>query len=230
MTRIAPIGTSRVFLPIRNLQKRGVARLIAARNYGYVHSSAEALQLARYMVGDIENIPPDLFPMVATLAPDAPRLAVRPARPDVYLVEISSRRALKHPSGWYLQANLMRERALDAETVSISNPEMKSHMTRIVELLGKDKVCFVTHINGEAADGGTITPRERLIASTTEIAGSLGVPVINPTELLADHEQRDLLSEDGSYLNYYNDDAVEVVGDFYLRKLQGFGWNRPLAA
>lgn len=230
LTRIAPIGTCRVFLPIRSLQQRNLARLIAARNYGYVHSPAEALQQARFMTGKIFSIPEHLFPKIATVSPDTPRVSAAPFRPDVYLVEISSRKAFKDQSGWYLQTNLLRGKDHDAEVVNFPNPLLRDHMEQIVDLLGYDRVCFVTHINGTAADGNTLPARTSLIDGITEAADGLGVPVINPTELLASHAQRDLLEKDGEDLNHYREGATDIVADFYLRKLQDLGWIKAAAA
>lgn len=229
-TRIAPIGTYRVFKPIRDLQQRNLARLNVARNYGYVHSAAEVLQQARFMTGDVDSIPEKLFPMIATVDADAPRLAARHFRPDVYLVEISSRKAFKDASGWYLQANLLQDKDHDAEVVNITDKPLKDYMTQITDLLGAKRVCFVTHIDAVAADGSTLPFRSSLIEAVTKIAGDLGVPVIDPTELLEYYEQRDLLDRDGEDLNHYRADATAIVGDFYLQKLKDLGWFKAAAA
>lgn len=230
LTRISPIGTCRVFLPIRNLQQRGVARLIAARNYGYVHSAPEVLQQARFMTSEVENIPENLFPVIATVAADAPRLAARLFQPDVYLVEISSRRAFKDASGWYLQFNLLQDKDHEAEFVSITNKPLKDYMTQITDLLGASRVCFVTHINAVATNGAPLPARSSLIEAVTHIGGDLGVPVIDPTELLDMFAQRDLLKKDGTDLNHYSEAATEIVGDFYLQKLQELGMSKAVAA
>ena len=230
LTRIAPIGTCRVFLPIRNLQQRNLARLIGVRNYGYVHTPAEALQQARFITGELESIPEHLFPMIATVAPDTPRLTVDPFRPDVYLVEVSSRKAFKDASGWYLQANLLRGKDYDAEVVNFTNAPLKECMAQITDLLGADRVCFVTHINAAATDGNPLPARASLIEGITEISQNLGVPVINPTELLESHAQPDLLDKDGEDLNHYREDMTTIIADFYLQKLRDLGWVKSAAA
>ncbi|MDF3604985.1 hypothetical protein PE067_01725 [Paracoccus sp. DMF-8] len=230
LTRIAPIGTYRVFKPVRDLQQRNLARLNVARNYGYVHSAAEALQQARFMTGDIDSIPKKLFPMIATVDADAPRLAARHFRPDVYLVEISSRKAFKDASGWYLQANLLKDKKHDAEVVNITNRPLKDYMKQITDLLGADRVCFVTHINAVGTNGETLPFRSSLIEAVTKIAADLDVPVIDPTELLESHAQRNLLDRDGEDLNHYHADATAIIGDFYLQKLKALGWSKATAA
>jgi len=86
---IAPIGSCRVSQPLRLAQEDYGFALNKTRNYGYCHSPAEAVQLARFMLGQATP-PKALWPLIArgvdydaTLATDH-----RPA--DLYVVELSS--------------------------------------------------------------------------------------------------------------------------------------------
>lgn len=105
MTRliIAPIGTCRLCTPLR----RGLARypitLAMGRNYGFVHTSAEALQQLRFMRSEI------LFPEAVTGLIFRSGTAGgsderQPTTVDLHLVEISSS---KHVTieGWPVQLN-----------------------------------------------------------------------------------------------------------------------------
>ncbi len=56
---IAPIGTCRIHTPLRDGVGRYPLKLQLGRNYGFVHTSAEALQQARFMYGE-RDIPADV--------------------------------------------------------------------------------------------------------------------------------------------------------------------------
>ena len=52
--RITPIGTCRIHTPLRRASARYPVSLDLRRNYGFVHTSAEALQLLRFLQGEKE--------------------------------------------------------------------------------------------------------------------------------------------------------------------------------
>src|SRR3546814_19774317 len=56
---IAPIGTCRIHTPLRDGAGRYPITLQLGRNYGFVHTTAEALQQARFMFGQAD-IPADV--------------------------------------------------------------------------------------------------------------------------------------------------------------------------
>ncbi len=96
---IAPIGTCRLNTPLRRGLGRFPIRLSLNRNFGFVHTSAEALQQLRFMRGEI------------TIPDDVGKLVFRTAMPtgfnhkphedaELYLVEISSAKLItlgNHP-------------------------------------------------------------------------------------------------------------------------------------
>lgn len=102
---IAPVGTCRIHTPLRRGAGRYPIRPVLARNYGFVHTSAEALQQLQFMFGTRE-IPADVRTL--TFRPGAARSFEKKAWPgaDLYLVEIASRKLLSvddHP----IQMNYM---------------------------------------------------------------------------------------------------------------------------
>lgn len=91
--RIAPVGTCRIHTPLRNGVSQYPITPILGRNYGFVHTSSEALQQLRFMFGKI-NIPVYIEKLI--FRPSIPaKFHEKPYVPaDLYMVEISSRKLL----------------------------------------------------------------------------------------------------------------------------------------
>src|SRR5690554_6450331 len=90
---IAPIGTCRIHTPLRDALGRYPIKLQLGRNYGFVHTVAEALQQARFMFGKAD-IPEDVQRLIfrPSNGAQARRGTHKPA--DLYMVELSSRKLL----------------------------------------------------------------------------------------------------------------------------------------
>ena len=90
---IAPIGTCRIHTPLRDAVGRYPIKLQLGRNYGFVHTAAEALQQARFMFGQ-SDIPADVQRLIfrPSNGEQARRGTHKPA--DLYVVELSSRKLL----------------------------------------------------------------------------------------------------------------------------------------
>lgn len=106
MFTVTPIGSCRITTPLRLGQDAHGLRLNMARTYGYCHSPAEAVQMARFLRGDCD-IPAELWPLVCrshdreTLTAQAPELS------DLYVVEIASAKELT-VDGVSIQLNYLR--------------------------------------------------------------------------------------------------------------------------
>ncbi|MDF8362975.1 hypothetical protein [Achromobacter anxifer] len=101
----APIGTCRIHTPLRDGVGRYPIKLQLGRNYGFVHTSAEALQQARFMFGQAE-IPADVQRVIfrPSNGEQALRGTHKPA--DLYVVELSSRKLLAI-DGYPIQSNYL---------------------------------------------------------------------------------------------------------------------------
>lgn len=89
MFRITPIGTCRIHTPLSRAVSRYPIELDLRRNYGFVHTSDEALQQLRYLQGDKE-FQQDVVPLVFRPG-DAEALGRQPWEPsDLHVIEISS--------------------------------------------------------------------------------------------------------------------------------------------
>ncbi|HCW20399.1 MAG TPA: hypothetical protein DHL02_21140, partial [Achromobacter sp.] len=99
----APIGTCRIHTPLRDAVGRYPIKLQLGRNYGFVHTSAEALQQARFMFGH-GDIPADVQRLIfrPSNGEQARRGTHKPA--DLYMVELSSRKLLTI-DGYPIQSN-----------------------------------------------------------------------------------------------------------------------------
>ncbi len=99
--------------------------------------------------------------------------------------------------------------------------DIEADMTRIVELLGKEKVVFVTHVNANTPDGPPIAIRQKLIQTVRAIAKRLGVPCYDPTALMREAGQINALENDGLDLAHYTTQFAErLCADLYKRHIR----------
>ncbi|OZI37897.1 hypothetical protein CAL29_05885 [Bordetella genomosp. 10] len=245
----APIGTCRIHTPLRDAVGRYPIKLQLGRNYGFVHTSAEALQQARFMYGK-QDIPADVQRLIfrPSNGDKARRGTHKPA--DLYMVELSSRKLLTI-DGYPIQSNyvaryfseffadrartrtfwsmavadqLAERRAwLEQEPVfkslpasdkdllarilkrDLSDDEIEGDMRQIADLLGKDKVVFVTHVNALTPDNVPIEQREQLIAAVSAAAQRIAVPCYDPTPVMNKIGQADAMEDGGLDLTHYTE-------------------------
>ncbi|WZB75626.1 hypothetical protein WJ972_05005 [Achromobacter insuavis] len=76
-------------------------------------------------------------------------------------------------------------------------------MHELVDLLGRDKVVFVTHVNAMTPDNVPIEQRAQLIAAVTASAQRIGVPCYDPTPLMNKIGQADAMEDGGLDLTHY---------------------------
>src|SRR5690606_9604828 len=257
---VAPIGTCRIHTPLRDALGRYPIKLQLGRNYGFVHTTAEALQQARFMFGQAD-IPADVQRVIfrPSNGEQARRGTHQPA--DLYMVELSSRKLLTI-DGFPIQSNYLvryfseffadrartrqywsmanadglaeRRAMLDQDPVFKSlnaddrdllarivkrdqtDEEIEQEMRQLVELLGRDKVVFVTHVNATTPDNVTIKQRAELIAAVTAAAQRIGVPCYDPTPLMNKIGQVDAMENGGLDLTHYSPVFAErLYTDWY---------------
>ncbi|HET8597087.1 MAG TPA: hypothetical protein VFM22_04940 [Castellaniella sp.] len=273
---IAPIGTCRIHTPLRDGAGRYPIRLQLGRNYGFVHTAAEALQQARFMFGRAD-IPADVQRLIfrPSNGGQARRGTHEPA--DLYMVELSSRKLLTI-DGSPIQSNYLvryfseffadrartrqfwsmasterlaeRRAILDGDPVFNSlnaddrdllarivrrdqaDEEVEQEMRQLVELLGRDKVVFVTHVNAMTPDNATIEQRAQLIAAVTAAAQSIGVPCYDPTPLMNKIGQAEAMEDGGLDLTHYTPLFAErLCTDWYKNFMRPrMGTSAPQAA
>ena len=93
MFSIAPIGSCRIATPLRLAKKDYGFTVNHDRNYGFCHTTAEAVQLMRFMRGELVP-PPEVWPMIARGVDRNEMLAESPPIADMYIVEVSSAKRL----------------------------------------------------------------------------------------------------------------------------------------
>jgi tetratricopeptide (TPR) repeat protein len=273
---IAPIGTCRIHTPLRDALGRYPIKLQLGRNYGFVHTAAEALQQAQFMFGQTD-IPADVQRLIfrPSNGEQARRGTHKPA--DLYMIELSSRKLLTI-DGFPIQSNYLvryfseffadrartrqfwsmanvqglaeRRALLDQDPVFKSlneddrdllarivrrdqtDEEIEQEMRRLVELLGKDKVVFVTHVNATTPDNVTIEQRAQLIAAITAAAQRIGVPCYDPTPLMNKIGQADAMEDGGLDLTHYTPVFAErLYTDWYKNFMRPrMGTSTPPAA
>jgi len=274
---IAPIGTCRIHTPLRDAVGRYPIKLQLGRNYGFVHTSGEALQQARFMFGQ-SDIPADVQRLIfrPSNGEQARRGTHKPA--DLYMVELSSRKLLTvdgHPIQsnylvryfseffadrartrmfWSLASNdrLVERRALleqdpvfksldsdDRELLARilkrdpADDEIQQDMRELVDLLGREKVVFVTHVNALTPENAPIEQREQLISAIIAGAQHIGVPCYDPTPLMNKIGQADAMEDGGLDLTHYTPLFAErLFGDWFknfMRPRMGTTTLQPVA-
>ncbi|SHF42967.1 hypothetical protein SAMN05444273_10620 [Litoreibacter ascidiaceicola] len=89
MFTITPIGSCRITTPLRRGQSVHGFNLNMERCYGYCHSPAEAVQMARFMQG-VADIPHDIWPLVSRAHDLNVVSANTHDASDLYVVELAS--------------------------------------------------------------------------------------------------------------------------------------------
>ncbi|HCW20398.1 MAG TPA: hypothetical protein DHL02_21135, partial [Achromobacter sp.] len=84
-----------------------------------------------------------------------------------------------------------------------TDEEIEAEMRQLVDLIGQDKVVFVTHVNALTPDNMPIEQRQQLIAAVTEIAQRIGVPCYDPTPLMNKVGQAEAMENGGLDLTHY---------------------------
>ena len=102
--KITPIGSCRITQPLRYGADKYGYELNKSGVYGYCHSSSEALQMVRYLQGDID-IPAEIWPLISKL--DFEKSNHVPG--EHYVVEISSQKSIMI-DGWAIQLNYLTSR------------------------------------------------------------------------------------------------------------------------
>ena len=89
MFSVTPIGSCRITTPLKRGKERFGFRLNMDKCYGYCHSPAEAVQMARFMLGQI-TIPSDVWPLVSRAHDLHTLQSSIHALSDLYVVELAS--------------------------------------------------------------------------------------------------------------------------------------------
>jgi len=86
---IAPIGSCRITAPLRLAQSELGITLNKTRNYGYCHSPAEAVQMVKFMRGELD-LPRRLWPLIARGVDFDATMQSTHTKADLYVIELSS--------------------------------------------------------------------------------------------------------------------------------------------
>jgi tetratricopeptide (TPR) repeat protein len=107
-------------------------------------------------------------------------------------------------------------------------------MRQLVDLLGKEKVVFVTHVNALTPDNVPIEQRQQLIAAVDAGAQRIGVPCYDPTPLMNKIGQADAMENGGLDLTHYTELFSErLCADWYknyMRPRMSASTPQPAAA
>lgn len=102
--RVTPIGSCRIATPLKTAAKKFGFSLSRGRSFGFSHSSAEAVQQVKFMLGQCEP-PADIWPLLSQSDRDAVQSEQHDAS-DVYVVEVCSGKELRI-GDWLIQLNYL---------------------------------------------------------------------------------------------------------------------------
>lgn len=105
MLRITPIGSCRVAGPLQLAQDRLGYAVNKSRSYGYCHSSGEAVQLVRFLMGQFKP-PADIWPLVARGVKQEDLAHQTHDPSDFYIIELSSAKRIT-VDGIFVQLNYL---------------------------------------------------------------------------------------------------------------------------
>ncbi|EDT6685213.1 Vi polysaccharide biosynthesis protein TviD [Salmonella enterica subsp. enterica] len=257
MFTLTAIGSCRIVNPVKRAQPYFNFQANFKKVYGFTHTSSEALQQVRFVLGLID-IPEKVRPFIFRPTVNYSNTDIH-SRSDFYIIEISSQKKIM-AYGFCLQMNYLThhfyeffsqtERARvywslatpgnqhkllaylkddpcfaemskdDRALLSnISVEQMDEYATEqdmieIVQLLGHDRVMFMTHVDAVTRAGTVIQSRSRLIKNVDAIAAKIGIPCVNPTNLMEKWGQKRALEKNGDDLTHYTDmfgDAIVVA-------------------
>lgn len=140
--RITPIGTCRIHTPLRRAAPRYPIEVDNRRNYGFVHTSEEALQLVKFLQGD-KQLQPQVAPLVARDA-DLARYEAEEWQPsDLHIVEISSSKRITCGSD-AVQSNYLDHHFADffaskGRTKTFWNLVKRAHRRDLIHFLRQER-------------------------------------------------------------------------------------------
>lgn len=142
--RITPIGTCRIHSPLRRAAARYEIEVDVRRNYGYVHTSVEALQQLEFLLGETD-FPLPVAPLIMRDGKDGDYYNEVWEPADLHLIEISSAKSIKC-DGNPIQSNYLYRQFADffansARSRSYWNLVKKGHRGRLSAFL-RDQPSF----------------------------------------------------------------------------------------
>lgn len=88
--------------------------------------------------------------------------------------------------------------------------ELRADMQQIVDMVGKDRLLFVTHVNVTTPDGSLIASRDKLIRWVKSSAAELGVECFDPSQLMAEFGQERAMEDGGLDSTHYTNAFMDA--------------------
>ena len=102
-------------------------------------------------------------------------------------------------------------------------------MAKMTEILGKDRILFVTHVNTKTPDGNIVANRDKLIRWVKLAAQRLGAECFDPTQLMEEVGQERAMERDGLDLTHFTNPFCDrwfgkVYRDFVVGRMVDGGF------
>jgi Flp pilus assembly protein TadD len=146
----------------------------------------------------------------------------RPARARAYF-ELA-RRGDKEELEAFLKSDPVYNRYEAADRDILANLRMgvqtfedvQAEMSELVDMIGKDRIMFVTHVNVTMPDGSLIASRDKLIRWVKLAASELGVPCFDPSEPMLEFGQERAMERSGLDSTHF----TTAFSDAWFAKVQ----------
>jgi hypothetical protein len=202
---ITIFGSCRINIPEGNSLNKDIT---------HVHNTKETLQLIKFLKGKTTfEKPYDKLCFRTPIISDNPNACIKYTEKyrdifkstELFILEISSRK--KYTSNNYHLHHLSIDKRLnfykntpknilkDCKIEEQTNNEIKKDILKIRKELYPKKLLIISHINARI-DGKVIKKRNELINLVREICTKNKIPFIDPTILLKEHKQKEVLYSD----------------------------------
>lgn len=201
----------------------------------YTHSTKEVIQQIKFLKGEIAIPPPfDTLCFRTGITNNKgilynPELSAKFMDSTLCIIEICSNKKYMY-NNYYLHhlcvdkrfskwnANTPSEIMQGHTCVLQTEDEIESDILEIKKLIEPRKMILVTHYNSKMNDK-YILARNNLVILLSKIALIHTIPLINPTEVLKDYKQEDVMDKDlGHYtqlgLNKFSDYLNNYIKDY----------------
>jgi hypothetical protein len=201
----------------------------------YTHSTKEVLQLINFLLGNIYL--PDPFNKLCF------RTGIVSNRPIIYdskfnklfnesticIIEICSDKKYVY-NDFYLHHLCVDKRFSehnhntpkiildDFKCIKQTYTEIESDILEIKKLLEPRKIIIVTHYNSKI-DEKYIESRNNLITTLTEICEKFNIPIIEPSKVLKEYSQKDVMSND---LGHYTKLGISKFSEYMNQYINNY--------
>ena len=197
----------------------------------YTHSTKEAIQQIKFLLGEKSFPPPFDKLCFRTSITEKKSIVYEPIfnklfnESTVCIIEICSNKKYIYDD-YYLHHLFVDKRFAgynsltpqlifeNYKCIKQTNAEIENDLLEIKKLLEPRKMIVVTHYNSKM-NGDYIESRNNLIILLTEICEKYNIAIIKPSEVLKEYQQEEVMSSDlGHYTSFGSSKMTEYINNY----------------